>query len=306
MLLGLQAYGDNREEYPNMNIFPSYKCNFNCSFCSFKNRPGNTIDLDWLEQQLQLHPDLCSDINILGGEPSVLPAEYQKRLIDICTVAAKEKPFFITNLNIISPYLQDTKPIVSYDFNLRQNSNRILSNILSLDMKFSMSTIMTSNLISNIGAERMLSLVDHLSNCDRIDLLLYRQADTAIDYSPNHDELMNFVAAVIDHPKVNLTPYSSMAGYTDNSFNNIAGRIGFLPDNKYGVRIDYKNLGYTAFDTYEEAISYYKMRTKEIEKTKPCSSCEFVGRCWCVGGYEDGVCHGDKTMMDYFKVKLLS
>lgn len=285
-----------------MNIYPSYKCNFSCSFCSFRNRPGELIDLDWLEQQLQDHPELCADINILGGEPSILPVDYQERLIDICARAAGERPIFITNLYHVSPYLDRVQPIISYDFNLRQSQDRILSNILSLDTNFALSTIMTDNLVK-LGAKKLLSFVDRLKNCNRIDLLLYRQTGTTEDHTPNHEELMAFVAAVIDHPKVNFTPYSAMIGNIDNSFSNIAGRFGFLPGNKYGVRIDYHSEGYTAFDTYDETLSYYQARIEEIKQSNPCGLCEHVGRCWCVGGYENGVCHGDRTMMDYFKYR---
>lgn len=283
-----------------MNIYPSFKCNFSCSFCSLRNIPGELIDLKWMQEQLHQHPELCHDINILGGEPSILPLDYQKELIDICTAATGEKPIFITNLYDISPYLNYTQPIISYDFNLRQSQGRILNNIISLDMEFALSTIMTNNLVK-IGSKKFLSFINQLKNCNRVDLLLYRNADTEIDHSPNHEELMFFVETIIDHPKVNFTPYSAMKGYSDNSFENISGRFGFLPDNKYGVRIDYKNIGYNTFDTYDEAFTYYKSRVDEIKHTDPCRACEFVGKCWCVGGYENGACHGDDVMMKYFK-----
>ena len=283
-----------------MNIYPSYKCNFSCSFCYIKNIPGELIDLDWLHEQFWNHPELCHDINILGGEPSILPLDYQRKLIDICTKVSGEKPLFITNLYNISPYLNDTQPIISYDFNLRQSQNRILSNIISLNMDFALSFIMTNNLVK-IGSKKFITFINRFKNCKRVDLLMYRNGDTGVDHSPNHDDLMEFVADVIDHPKVNFTPYSSMKGYSDNYFDNISGRFGFHPGNKYGVRIDYNSLLYTSFDTYETAIDYYNARVSEIKLTDPCRACEFLGRCWCVGGYTKGECHGDLVMMKYFK-----
>jgi len=287
-----------------MNIYPSYKCNMHCQFCALCDIPGKPIDLDWLETQLKNHPNLCHDINILGGEPSILPYEYQDRLIAMCTKAEGEKPYYITNLLNPTPFSDKIKLIVSYDGELRPYNKRVLTNMLSLDVPFAMSTILTNNLVDN-GADKYLKMLDRLPALERADLVLYRSGTTAVDNTPDHNKLMDFVAAVMDHPKVNLTPYSAMKHYTDNGFANIAGRFGFLPNNKYGVRIDYNHLGYTPFDTYEEAVRYYFLRIDHLmNKAKPCSNCKYLGHCWCVGGFEDGVCHGDREMMEFFERRL--
>lgn len=287
-----------------MNIYPSYQCNMHCQFCSLCELPGELLNLDWLEEQLRKHPNLCHDINILGGEPSILPHDYQERLIAICTEAEGEKPFFITNLLNITPFRDKIKLIVSYDGELRPYHNRVLTNMLSLDVPFAMSTILSDKLV-NIGADKYLKMLDRLPALERADLVLYRSGTTPVDNTPDHKKLMEFVAAVMNHPKVNLTPYSAMKHYTDNGFANIAGRFGFLPDNKYGVRIDYNHQGYTPFDTYEEALQYYACRIDRLMNAiKPCCDCKYLGHCWCVGGFEDGVCHGDKEMMEFFERRL--
>lgn len=284
-----------------MNIYPSYRCNFNCRFCSLHKLPGKTIELDWLEQVLKDYPMLAEDINILGGEPTILPHDYQERLVDICTKAEGKPPFFITNLyRADSPVLDKVRLIVSYDFSLREHKNKVFRNMLLLDQPFAVSTIMTRNLVEDIGAEKYLRFIDRIQSIKRADLIMYRSGTTETDDTPNHKKLMEFQLAVCDHPKVNLTPYSSMKGIIDNSFDNVAARMGLLPDNKFGVRIDYNHIGYTPFDTMEEAEAYYKKRIQEIRQDEPCSSCDYFGRCWCVGGFEKGRCHGDKEMMEAF------
>ena len=284
-----------------MNIYPSFKCNFNCRFCALHKLPGKTIDLDWLEQVFKDYPWLAEDINILGGEPTILPHEYQERLVDICTKAEGVPPYFITNLyRTDSPVLDKVRLIVSYDFMIREHWSDVFQNMMMLDQPFSISTIMTKNLVENVGAERYLKAINHLRNLERADLVMYRGGLTETDDTPDHDKLMEFQLAVCDHPKVNLTPYSSMKGVIDNSFDNLPARLGLLPDNKFGVRIDYNHVGYKPFDTMEEAMEYFHTRVESIKQTAPCSDCNYIGRCWCVGGYEDGVCHGDKEMMEAF------
>ena len=170
---------------------------------------------------------------------------------------------------------------MSYDFTIREHWTDVFQNMMLLDQPFSISTIMTKNLVENVGAERYLKAINHLRGLERADLIMYR-------------------GGLTDHPKVNLTPYSSMKGIIDNSFDNLPARLGLMPDNKFGVRIDYNHVGYTPFDTLEEAVEYFHTRVENIKRTKPCSNCKYIGRCWCVGGFEDGKCHGDKEMMEAF------
>lgn len=282
-----------------MNIYPSYKCNLKCDFCSFWKKTGKTIDLNWLEKEFYNHHDLCKEINILGGEPSILPKDYQEKLIDLCYKVSKEKPFFITNLIEVSPFLEKTNVIISYDFELRSYNKKVINNMLALE-NFSISTILTDNLVKNIGSLKYLKFIDNLKGCKRADLVLYRRC-TDKNFSPNQKELMQFIKDIIHHPKINMAPYSAMLNRINNDFSNLSGRMGFFPDNKYGVRIDYKNNGYTLFDTYEESINYYEKRISEIKNDALCGNCKYVGKCWCVGGYESNVCHGNKEMMEFFE-----
>lgn len=285
-----------------MNIYPSYKCNLNCDFCSLCHLPGEMISLEWMDRVLTEHPVLAHNINILGGEPSIIPEDYLKELVRLCVSHAEEKPYLITNLlKPLSACIRGSvKPIVSWDFQMRKHSTQILTNILTMSQPFAISTILSSDLI-NQGAQRYLHFIDMLPACERADLVLYRSGTTDTDHTPDHDKLMAFVKDVMDHPKVNLTPYSNMKGIINNGFDNIADRFGLLPDNKIGVRIDYREGHYTPFDTYSEALAYYNKRIQHIRETVPCKGCEFFGHCWCVGGFEDGVCHGDKEMMYLFQ-----
>ena len=284
-----------------MNIYASYNCNMHCKFCSLHKMKGDIISLKWIEEQLRKYPILASDINILGGEPSILPIDYQYKLIDICTKAQGEKPYYITNLLHISPAIAKTRPIISYDFNLRPSYKKVLNNMMSLDIPYAMSSILTDNLVENVGVKKFINFIDKMQNIYRVDLLLYRSGLTEYDNTPEHSKLMDFVKQVMYHHKINLTPLSSMKKEIDNSFDNISSRIGLLPGNKFGVRIDYNQKSYTPFDSFEEAILYLDMRRKEIEQSMPCKNCKFLGRCWCVGGYEEGICHGDKKMMEFFE-----
>ena len=43
-----------------MNIYVTYKCNFHCPFCSIRKDASPIINLNWVYEELNKHPELCS------------------------------------------------------------------------------------------------------------------------------------------------------------------------------------------------------------------------------------------------------
>lgn len=282
-----------------MNIYPSYKCNLQCDFCGLWKQEGKTIDLEWLKNQFSEHPDLAKDINVLGGEPSILPIEYQNELVDICSRATGEPPYYVTNLMQISPVLYRTKPIISYDFRLRKFNYKVKQNLLKLNFPFALSTILTNNLVSEVGAHYYLQFINQLQQCYRADLVIYYpEKGASSKYIPNEDNLLAFVGEVIKNPKVCLAPLQQMLHIVPGSFEDMSDFFALLPGNKYGVRLDYQNGPYAEFDTYEEAKEYYEEKIKTGLASEPCKDCPYTQYCWYP--VSDTVCHGEKKMMDLF------
>lgn len=278
-----------------MNIYASYKCNLCCSFCSLWNNNSQLIDLSWLKKELEEHHNLAHDLTILGGEPSVLPIDYQQNLITICTQIEGKKPFYITNLLNPSPLISQTNLIVSYDFDLRKQHRKVLSNMLNLNQRFAISTILTDHLINNIGAAKYLKFIDSLKNCKRADLVIYyKSKKDKLDFTPDKKSLLSFVSKVMQHPKVCMAPLAQMKKEIPSSFNDMSDFFAFFPDNTYGVRLDYDNGPYKKFNTYNEAKLYYE---KSI-KNPLCTSCSYVDYCWYPCSSK--ICHGEKEMMELF------
>lgn len=287
-----------------MIVSPSFHCNFNCDFCCIKNKPGKLMDLDWLDKELTYHPELAREIDILGGEPSILPIEYQKNLIKICTKHANDKPYWTTNLYIIAPYIDRVYPIVSFDFDARQHMNTVLNNMIKMKVPYTVSTIMTKHLVEDIGAKKFLQYVELLKNATKWDLLLYIDQNSSPLYHPDQNKLFEFFDTVIKHPKVTFAPMLGWEGKADWRFENYWGAINLIPDNKYALFLDCNNPDiFTSFDTFDQCMSYYIKRCMEISKQKPCISCEFIGNCGCVAGYEPNKCHANQQLLRHIKEK---
>lgn len=149
-----------------MNIFPSYKCNLNCSFCFIKKNKSALLPLEWLRNIIQeVSP---KTINILGGEPSILNYGYLEELIELSISATNKAPSLYTNgINILDLF-QKTNLIISYDPCDREKQDKVFSNMLSISVPFSVSMILTENLLNN--GIHFLKRVSSINNVKSIDL----------------------------------------------------------------------------------------------------------------------------------------
>ena len=149
-----------------MNIFPSYKCNLNCSFCFIKKNKSALLPLEWLRNIIQeVSP---KTINILGGEPSILNYSYLEELIELSISATNRAPSLYTNGTNMLDLFQKTNLIISYDPCDREKQDKVFSNMLSISMPFSVSMIFTENLLNN--GIHFLKRVSSINNVKSIDL----------------------------------------------------------------------------------------------------------------------------------------
>lgn len=86
----------------NISIQPTFLCNFNCNYCYLGNlrNYADILDLRVLEQRIEeiLNKYQIRNINLYGGEISLLKPSYLEELVAICTRIGI-KPTVITNLS---------------------------------------------------------------------------------------------------------------------------------------------------------------------------------------------------------------
>lgn len=86
----------------NLSIQPTFLCNFNCSYCYLGNlrNCSDILDLRVLERRIEeiLNKYQIRNINLYGGEISLLKPSYLEELVDICSRIGI-KSTVITNLS---------------------------------------------------------------------------------------------------------------------------------------------------------------------------------------------------------------
>ena len=280
-----------------MIISPSFKCNFRCPFCNVhKEDKGEILDLDYLEKIVYDIPDI-KQLQILGGEPSILPTDYLDRLISICTKKLEgKKPIMYTNLYKVSEQIGRTYPIISYDPHDRQRQKTVLSNLLSLDMEYDLSLIITDNLVEH-GAEELVNFVYKLKQLKRANLSVFCKQKDCDDFTPAPDKFLKFIKDIIrlDTRKKIFSPFIEfLAGrYLNSPFIEYSTEI--ICNGKF--RCYYNSYEeFKLFDTFAEVENFYKNKKPEA----CCKDCEYID--YCPHNYvEDGKCIFDYQIMEEVK-----
>lgn len=278
-----------------MNILPSYKCNFKCSFCAVRSLDkGDLLDLNWLETTLNSIENI-SNIDILGGEPSLLPLSYQERLINICSARlGGKKPNMYTNLKIITPFIDRVDPVISYDINVRQDEAIVLANMISLDTDFNINAIVTRQLVAK-GAPYLLKFANRLKRLKQIKLSSFTHFTGYPDLSPDPQELIDFVSYILKYDtnyKIRFFPISSIRdAYKKNTAPEQVAEI--LPDQRFRISMrDFHNA--QEFDTFDEVVRYHKENYNFIDED--CRDCRFLGKC--LHKYKKESCYWDYKLME--------
>lgn len=290
-----------------MNIYATYFCNFRCPFCFLTNEQrgdATVIDLDWVSDQLSILKStdrgLETGLTILGGEPSILPQSFQRKIVDICTNCINKKPWWITNLSVIPVCVDDVDLIVSYDFNVRQDRGKVVQNILNLNCEFSLSTVLTKPIVDQVGPRKFLDFINHFQLCKRADIHILTQTPTTPSYLiPTDDSLISFLDVVLDDRKVNLANYSNFNNVINLGFDNFSDRIALLPNNKYGVTSLDLGQPYQVADTLDQALHAYYANVETLSVSDVCQGCQFLGSC--SSRVFSNYCTGHKRVMEFLK-----
>lgn len=281
-----------------MDLFPSYKCNFDCPFCPVMNKQDDTLmNLDWLDNALSTIPGI-KKFDIIGGEPSLLPNDYLLKLIGICSKYSDEKPQLYTNLKIVSPLLHLVDPIISFDFDLRKDTNTVLNNILSLGIDYSINMIMTQQLVDR-GPEYVLKFAKRFKGLKRLKISSFAAFDHLPDFTPDPQQLIDFVKYLIKYDtesKIYFYPIEGMKHQYKKSI-SCEQLTELLPNNKFRLGTkDFHKIG-PEFDTYHEVQLHYQEMMQGIVPDE-CVHCTYHEKCT--------VKYRDRTKTCYWDYKLMN
>jgi sulfatase maturation enzyme AslB (radical SAM superfamily) len=300
-----------------ISINPTYYCNFRCDFCylteeQLSNR--QKLDLTILENRI-VETKKFYDItmaDLYGGEIGLLPEEYVEELCEVLGRHGIDDINIITNLSmvnrvILNPNLYVT---VSYDFDCREQHDRVWNNMLLLNKPFSILILASKNLISK-DVDVMISQLNLLQNLTSVEIKPY-STNQANAHDVSHKEYELFVQKWLTNPVnknfqfINEDNIKKTLDGSRNAFSN--DHVYITPSGEFAVlEFDINDNEYfKSLDTIEDYIEWAE-NEPELNVSQICHDCEYYGNCLTehyryVKTLEDG-CNGYKFLIDWYKHK---
>ena len=302
----------------NVSINPWYYCNFRCNFCYLTDTQlsdRKLLDLDVLSNRLS---ELCTydkidQIDFYGGEIGLLPKGYFLTMKEICLAYSPSSLNMITNLSMINDIILDNDCYVSvsYDFDVREQSDKVWRNMSLLDRPFSILMLAGQDLIQK-NVDEMIASFNLLKNLESVEIKPY-SSNQANQQPVNFKDFEVFVKKWIDSPVdkkftfVNELLIQDTISKERNSFSD--DHVYITPSGNFGVlEFDLNdNEFFLEYNTFEQYLAWCKKEKSRVSKNKFCKNCEYYGHCLSEHLREvkdiNNSCNGFKLLIDWYKEK---
>jgi len=298
-----------------LSINPWYYCNFRCQFCYLtKEQLSNKklLELDRLNEilsEISQHENI-DKVDLYGGELGLLPKQYWNDLITLLNVYGIDDISLITNLSMVNDITLDDRvyTTVSYDFDAREDSERVFKNMALLNKPFSILVLASPDVMKQ-DVDEMINMFNMLDNLVSVEIKPY-SSNQANQFDVPYTSFEDFVKKWILYTDkkfefVNESLLDSVLDKTRNSFSD--DHIYITPNGKYGV-LEFDLNDNEFFLEYDTLVEYWQWCDKEKHRVglnKYCSSCEYYGNCLSEHLREvkslDESCNGFKHLIKWYE-----
>lgn len=297
-----------------LSINPWYYCNFRCDFCYLTEdqlRDKKLLSLDRLNELLAEVTSQCNVklVDLYGGELGLLPKQYWNDLIDLLHCYNIKDINLITNLSMINDITLDERvyTTVSYDFEAREDHERVWRNMALLNKPFSILMLASPKLIVK-DVDHMIDMLNSLNNLVSVEIKPY-STNQANQYDLKFSDFENFVKKwIINKNKkfefVNELLLQDTIDKTRNSFSD--DHVYITPSGNYGV-LEFDSNDNEFFLEYNTLNDYYNwcnIERERVSNNKFCSNCNYFGHCLSEHLREvkhlDNSCNGFYNLINWY------
>jgi hypothetical protein len=272
-------------------------------------RNKDKIDLDILDTRLAELGSI-TQVDIYGGEPGILPADYANKLIDVVKQHT-DKINIISNFSVIPDwyYREDITSVgVSFDWDQREQHDKVLNNIIMFKRPVSMLMLATEELIK-VDPQLIASTLNTISNVASLEIKPY-STNQYNSFGMNFklfEEwikkwllLNNLNFQLINRDLLNKCISKEYVAYSEN-------HLYIDPKGNYSV-LDFDLNDNEYFRPMRDLDEYNCWVIKErvmVENNKFCSQCKWQGHC-ATEHYRDvksieNSCNGFKLLLDWYE-----
>ena len=299
----------------NLSINPWYYCNFKCEFCYLTPAQLDDKTLLPIEKLNELLIEITSQVEVgmvdlYGGELGLLPKQYWNDLIDTLHCYGIHDINIITNLSMVNDITLDERVYVSvsYDFDAREDHERVWRNMALLNKPFSILMLASPKLIVK-DVDEMIGMLNTLSSLVSVEIKPY-STNQANQFDIKFSDFENFIKKWITNKDkqfelVNELLIQDVINKERNSFSD--DHVYITPNGKYGVlEFDLNdNEFFLEYDTLDQYYQWCNKEKERVTKNKFCSNCNYFGHCLSEHLREvkdlTNSCNGFKHLIDWYK-----
>lgn len=299
----------------NISINPTYYCNFRCKFCylteeQLSNRKVTPVEIIKQKvKEIQTKYDIGM-VDLYGGEIGLLSYEYISSLCNTLNDLGIDDINIVTNLSMINDVINHPSLYitVSYDFEHREQHDRVWKNMALLEKPFSILILATPEVIENDVSDMIMQL-NLLSNLSSVEIKPY-STNQANSHNISFVQFEKFVKKWIDSDVnkkfqfINQNNLEDVITSKRNSFSD--DHIYITPEGNFAVlEFDLNDNEYFLDCTLEEYERWCENEKLKINKNRFCNQCEYKGRCLSEHLRNvkslDKSCNGFKHLIDWYK-----
>lgn len=298
----------------NLSINPWYYCNFKCDFCYLTPTQLDDKTLLPIEKLNELLIEITSQaevatVDLYGGELGLLPKQYWNDLIDTLHCYNIYDINIITNLSMVNDITLDERVYVSvsYDFDAREDHERVWRNMALLNRPFSILMLASPKLIVK-DVDEMISMLNTLESLISVEIKPY-STNQANQFNVKFSDFENFIKKWITNKDkrfefVNELLIQDVINKERNSFSD--DHVYITPNGRYGVlEFDLNdNEFFLEYDTLDQYYQWCNKEKERVTKNKFCSNCNYFGHCLSEHLREvkdlTNSCNGFKHLIDWY------
>lgn len=301
-----------------VSVNPSYFCNFRCDFCYLTEDQLSAprhIPIPMLEMKLDEVREYkkIEQIDVYGGEIALLPNNY---LFDMFSVFRRytDNINVITNLSALKGvfFHQDVTLSVSFDFECREMSDKVMRNILATNKDIHILMLASECLIEK-DVEEMIMTFNGMKNVKSVEVKPY-STNQANQHSVSFQDYEEFIKKWIESPTeknftfVNEDLIKSSLNDERNAFSD--DHIYITPTGSFAV-LEFDKKDNEFFLELENMKQYAQWAEREkirVTGNDFCSGCKYLGRCLSehLRDVKDvsQSCNGFKLLLDWYDERL--
>lgn len=280
----------------NVSINPVYYCNLRCPWCYLTEdqlSDSSTASLFRIRQRLdELKSNGCEFdvIDIYGGEVALLPKNYQEELLDIVESYSPNKINTITNLTTINaPLVADPRTTlgVSYDFDFRQQHERVWLNMLLVNKDIHLIILAFPELINQMKNEGVGSFIQAINShypIASVEIKPYstNQANRLSSPHTDFEWVVTEWIKSLDSMRFDFINEALVAKSLEGQSNAFSDNHVYInPNGNFAVLEFDENDDefFLELKSWESYVEWTETERRRIESNVYCGNCEYSGKC---------------------------